>query len=99
MKRTYQPSSKKGLPFFLEGGEQDTALELNITEIVQKNWVDKIIERLNQIYQKDKMTQKYNAFSKALETSTKCINRDFLIEFDKQNHKTKTFGVTMTMLT
>ena len=43
----------------LEGEPQGAVLELNI--ISAKDGVDKIIARLNKIYKKDELTQKYNA--------------------------------------
>ena len=82
----------------LEGEAQVAVLELNITEISDKDGVDKIIDRLNQIYKKDELTEKYNALE-AFETYKRPTNipiRDFLTEFEKRHHKTKSFGVTMS---
>ena len=82
----------------MQGEAQDAALELNVTEIAQKDRVDKVIDRFSQIYKKDKLTQKHNALE-ALKPYTRPPNvsvRDFLMKFDKRYHKTKNFGVTLS---
>ena len=75
----------------LEGEVEDAVLELDTSEITRTDGIDKIITRLNKIYKKDELTQKYNALE-AFETykrkSTTSI-RDFLTEFEKRFHKTK----------
>ena len=54
MERIYQlePEKQGSTILSLEGEAQDAELELNITEIAQKDGVDKIINRLNQLYKK-----------------------------------------------
>ena len=60
---------------------QDAVLELDTFEITQPDGIDRIITRLNKIYKKDELTQKYNALE-AFETykckSTTSV-REFLI--------------------
>ena len=51
----------------LEGEVQDAILELDTFEITQPDGIDRIITRLNKIYKKDELTQKYNALE-AFET-------------------------------
>ena len=72
----------------LEGEVEDAVLELDTSEITRTDGIDKIITK---IYKKDELTQKYNALE-AFETykrkSTTSI-RDFLTEFEKRFHKTK----------
>ena len=46
---------------------QDAVLELDTFEITQPDGIDRIITRLNKIYKKDELTQKYNALE-AFET-------------------------------
>ena len=63
-----------------------------------KDGVSKIIERLNKIYKKDELSQKYNALE-AFETYKRKGNTsicDFLTEFEKRLHKTRTYGTTMS---
>ena len=47
--------------FSLECEAQDTVLELEPNQITGKDGVKTIIDRLNKIYKKDELTQKYNA--------------------------------------
>ena len=83
----------------LEGEAQDAILELNTNDINDKDGVNKIIERLNRLYKKDGLTEKYNAlesFENCKRTSNISI-RYFLTEFEKRYNKTKshgTFGLT-----
>ena len=82
----------------LKGEAQDAILELDTSEITQTDRIDKIITRLNRIYKKDELTQKYNALE-AFETykrkSTTSI-KDFLTEFEKRFHKTKSYGTNIS---
>ena len=60
--------------------------------------MDKIITRLNKIYKKDKLTQKYNAleaFELYKRKSTTSI-RYFLTEFEKHFHKTKSYETNIS---
>lgn len=78
----------------LQGEAQDAILELDTSEISGENGVDKIIERLNRLYKKDELTEKYNALE-AFETYKRNSNtsiREFLTEFEKRYHKTKSYG-------
>ena len=78
----------------LEGEAQDAILELSTNDITDKDGVDKIIERLNRLYKKDELTEKYNALE-SFETYKRKSNtsiRDFLTEFEKRYHKTKSHG-------
>ena len=54
---------KQGLAIVLslEGEVQDAVLELEPNQITDRNRVKTIIDRLNKIYKKDELTQKYNA--------------------------------------
>ena len=45
----------------LEGEVQDAVLELEPNQITERNRVKTIFDRLNKIYKKDELTQKYNA--------------------------------------
>ena len=40
---------------------QDALLKLETSDITKPDGTDRIIARLNKIYKKDKLTQKYNA--------------------------------------
>ena len=51
----------------LEGEAQDAVLELDTNQISLSDGVTIIIDRLNKIYEKDELTQKYNALE-AFET-------------------------------
>ena len=63
-----------------------------------KDGVSKIIKRLNKIYRKGELSQKYNALE-AFQTYKRKGSTsmgDFLTEFEKRLHKTRTYGTTMS---
>ena len=81
----------------LVGEPQDAVLELNSDSIPEKDDVDKIIARLNKIYKKDELTEKYDAleiFEKYKRQDNTTI-RNFLTEFEKHFHKTRSYGTVM----
>ena len=81
----------------LVGEPQDALLELNSDIISEKDDVDKIIARLNKIYKKDELTEKYDAlelFEKYKRQDNTTI-RNFLTEFEKHFHKTRSYGTVM----
>ena len=78
----------------LEGEAQDAILELDTNDITDKDGVDKVIKRLNHLYKKGELTEKYNALE-SFETYKQKSNtsiHDFLTEFEKQYNKTKSHG-------
>ena len=91
-------ASKQGpaIVLSLEGEAQDAILELEPSVISGDDGVNKIIERLDKIYKKDILTQKYNALESFETYRRKPYRRDFLTEFDKRYHKTKSHGTTMS---
>ena len=105
LKFTSLESQKQGpvIVLTLKGEAQDAVLEIHTDVISGKDRVSKIIERLNKIYKKDELSQKYNALE-AFETYKRkgsiCDTyidtsiRDFLTEFEKRLHKTRTYGTT-----
>ena len=100
LKFTSLESEKQGpvIVLTLEGEAQDAVLEPHTDVISGKDGVSKIIERLNKIYKKDELSQKYNALE-AFETYKRKGNtsiRDLLTEFEKHLHKTRTYGTTMS---
>ena len=77
-----------------EGEAQDAILELNTNDITDKDGVNKIIERLNRLYKKDELTEKYNALE-SFETYKRNSNtsiRNFLTELEKRYNKTNSHG-------
>ena len=58
----------------LEGEEQDAVLELDTHQVSHTGRVTIIIDKLNKIYKKDELTQKYNA----LETFESCKRKTTL---------------------
>ena len=100
LKFTSLESEKQGpaIVLTLEGEAQDAVLELHTDMISGTGGVSKIIERLTKIYKKDELSQKYNALE-AFETYKRKGNtsiRDFLTEFEKSLHKTRTYGTIMS---
>ena len=76
---------------------QDAVLELNSDIISEKDDVDKIIARLNKIYKKDELTEKYDTlelFEKYKRQGNTTI-RNFLTEFEKHFHKTRSYETVM----
>ncbi|XP_066913250.1 uncharacterized protein [Clytia hemisphaerica] len=77
----------------LDGKSQEAALELSREQISSENGVQNIINRLDKIYAKDKLTEKFDAIEKFetyRRTKEKKI-RDFLTEFDKRYYKIKNY--------
>ena len=73
----------------LEGKAQEAALELSQEDITDEDGVEQILTRLDKIYEKDKLTEKFNAIErfegyKRVKEST---IREFLVEFDKRLHR------------
>ena len=100
LKFTSLKSEKQGLAIVLtlEGEAHEEVLEIHTDVISGKDGVSKIIERLNKIYRKGELSQKYNALE-AFETYKRKGStsiRDFLTEFEKRLHKTRTYGTTMS---
>ena len=82
----------------LEGEPQDVVLELDSDVISGKDDVDKIIARLNKIYNKDELTQKYNvleSFEKHKRQDNTTIH-NFETEFEKRYHKTRSYGTIIS---
>ena len=77
---------------------QDGVLELDSDIIYGKDSVDKIIARLNKIYKKDELTQKYNALElfKKYKRQDSTTIRNFLTEFEKRFYKTRRYGIIMS---
>ena len=69
----------------LQGEAQDAILELDTTVISGTDGVNKIIERLNRLYKKDELTEKYNALEsfETYKRNSSTSIRDFLTEFEK----------------
>ena len=69
----------------LDGKAQEAALELTSDEIYADSGVPNIIKRLDKIYMKDSLTEKYNAIEN-FESFKRSGNnmKEFLIEFDKR---------------
>ena len=81
-----------------QSGRRGTGHRLEPNQITDKKGVKIIIDRLNKIYKKDELTQKYNAVE-VFETYRQQPNltiRDFLTEFEKRHHKNKSYGITIS---
>ena len=78
----------------LEGEAQDEVLELDKAMISGTGGVDKIIERWNRLYKKDELKEKYNALEsfETYKRNSSTLIRDFVTEFQKYYHKTKSHG-------
>ena len=73
----------------LEDEAKDGVLKLEPNQIADRNGVETIIDRLNKIYKKDELTQKYNAVE-AFETYRRQPHltiRDFLQNLKKGTTK------------
>ena len=100
LKFTSLKSEKQELAIVLtlEGEAHDKVLDIHTDVISGKDGVSKIIKRLNKIYRKGELSQKYNALE-AFQTYKRKGSTsmgDFLTEFEKHLHKTRTYGTTMS---
>lgn len=77
----------------LEGKAQEAALELSSEEISSETGVTIILRRLDKVFEKDKLTEKFNAIEKfeSYKRTKENKIRDFLVEFDKRLHKIKNY--------
>ena len=102
-KFTTLESEKQGpaIVLSLEGMAQDAVLELDSNQISHTDGVTIIIDRLNKIYKKDRLTQNYNAledcrYTKETYKRNTTSIRDFSTEFEKRYHKTKSYGTQIS---
>ena len=100
LKFTSLKSEKQELAIVLtlEGEAHDEVLDIHTDVISGKDGVSKIIKRLNKIYRKGELSQKYNALEEfeIYKRKGSTSIRDFLMEFEKHLHKTRTYGTTMS---
>ena len=100
LKFTSLKSEKQELAIVLtlEGEAHDKVLDIHTDVISGKDGVSKIIKRLNKIYRKGELSQKYNALEEfeIYKGKGSTSIRDFLMEFEKHLHKTRTYGTTMS---
>ena len=77
----------------LEGQSQDAALEIDSEDLNKETGLAMIIERLDQIYLKDELAEKYNALEQfeMYRRPADTTIRDFLIEFEKRHFKVKSY--------
>ena len=96
LKFTNLETGKQGpaIVLSLEGEAQDEILELDKAMIFGTGGVDKIIEWWNRLYKKDELTEKYNALEsfETYKRNSSTSIRDFVTEFQKYYHKTKSHG-------
>ena len=79
----------------LEGEAQEAALEIEDTKLSSATGLKEITERLDKIYLKDALAEKYNAlenFESYRRPSSTSI-REFLVEFDKRYFKVKSHQI------
>ena len=80
---------------YLEGEAQEAALEIEDTKLSSATGLKEITERLDKIYLKDALAEKYNAlenFESYRRPSSTSI-REFLVEFDKRYFKVKSHQI------
>ena len=92
--------SKQGqaIVLSLQGEAQDAVLELPASELASEDGVKKVIERLDKLYKKDELIERYSAIE-AFDSYRRPKNtsiKDFLIEFEKRLYKTRTYKATMS---
>ena len=82
----------------LEGEAQDAALQIESTDLSKDEGVDILLNRLDKLYTKDVLSEKYAALE-AFETYRRPATlsiRDFMTEFDKRYFKIKSLSTTMS---
>ena len=82
----------------LEGKAQEAVLELDSDVITSDDGVSKIIDRLDKIYLQDTLIKKYEALDnfENYKRPPDVSVSDYILEFDKRYHKTKTLGTEMS---
>ena len=81
----------------LEGEAQEAALEVSSEDLAKDTGIDSVIAKLDKIYAKDVLSEKYNALE-AFESYKRPSNlsvRKFLVEFEKRYSKVKTITSVM----
>ena len=87
-------SSKQGpaVVLTLEGEAQQAALEISSEDLSSNNGVNKIIERLDTIYKKDELVQRFDKLEsfESYKRPNNLSMRDFLAEFELKYNRIKT---------
>ena len=89
--------SKQGpaLILSLEGKAQEVALQLDASEISADNGAQNVIEKLNSLYKKDALIEKFNDVEsyETYKRPSECSIKDFIVEFEKRLYKIKSHGI------
>ena len=91
---------KQGPAIFLtlSGKAKEAILELEVAEISAEDGVEKIIKKLDSLYQEDKVQTAYEAYDKfeKFQRPSEMAISDFIIEFERLQCRTKHYGMTMS---
>ena len=93
-----KPKQALAVVLSLEDKAQEAALELPRDQLNQDNGVDLIIKRLDKIFKKDELSQKFNSLE-AFENYRRPENtsiRNFVTEFEKRHYKVKSYGIDIS---
>ena len=73
----------------LEGKAQEVALQLDANEISAENGAQNVINKLNSLYKKDALIEKFNDVEsyETYKRPNECSIKDFVIEFEKHLYK------------
>ena len=89
--------SKQGpaLVLSLEGKAQEVALQLNSNEISDEAGAQNIITKLNSLYKKDALIEKFNDVEsyETYKRPSGSSMKNFIIEFEKRLYKVKSHGI------
>ena len=79
----------------LEGKAQEVALQLDANEISAENGAQNVINKLNSLYKKDALIEKFNDVEsyETYKRPNECSIKDFVIEFEKHLYKIKSHGI------
>ena len=97
---TNLPANKQGPAIFLtlEGKAREAILELDVSQISSEDGVKKVTDKLDTLYSKDKVQTAYECYDRfeKFQRSPDMTMSDFIIQFERNLSKTKSYGTTMS---
>ena len=82
----------------LEDKAQQAALEIDQADLIKDDGVDSLITRLDKIYKKDELSQKFSCLEdfESYKRPESLSIRDYVVEFEKRHFKVKSYKIIVS---